>query len=328
MTDHRLIAIEEHWTAPELGRALDALPPDRRDPSTALNEHGDALARLEDLGDLRLRAMDEQGVDVQVLSVAPPGTGPLSPADAGPLARDLNDRAAAAVAEHPDRFRALATLPMADPTAVGGELERAAGLGFVGVMVYGRTGDVPLDDPRYDDLFTVAASLGMPVFIHPQVPPRAVREAQYGGFDPVTSLALATFGWGWHIEAAVAALRLVARGTLDRHPDLQLVLGHWGELLLFWQDRTRSIARVAGLDRSMDEYVRANLWVTASGMLSPALLDHVLTVTTMDRVLFSTDYPFQSPTGAEIDGFLGGFASDEDRALFAHGNAERLFRIR
>ena len=127
---------------------------------------------------------------------------------------------------------------MADPKAAVTELERAAGLGFVAAMVYGRTGETPLDDPRHDDLFAAAAVLRQPIFIHPQIPSRTIRQAAYGGFDPMTDLALATFGWGWHVEAAVAALRLIVRGTFDRHPGLQLVLGHWGELLLFW-DRPR-----------------------------------------------------------------------------------------
>ncbi|ADJ47350.1 metallo-dependent hydrolase [Amycolatopsis mediterranei S699] len=125
---------------------------------------------------------------------------------------------------------------MADPAAAAAELERAAGLGFVGAMVYGRTGETPLDDPRYGDLFATAAALRQPIFIHPQIPSRTVCEAVYSGFDPMTGLALATFGWGWHLEAALAALRLIVRGTFDRHPGLQLVLGHWGELLLFSTD--------------------------------------------------------------------------------------------
>jgi len=113
---------------------------------------------------------------------------------------------------------------MADPRAVVGELERAAGLGCVGAMVYGRTGETTLDDPRYDDLFAAAAALGQPIFIHPQIPPPTVRQAAYTGFNPLTELALSTFGWGWHLEAALAALRLIVRGTFDRHPDLQIVL--------------------------------------------------------------------------------------------------------
>jgi predicted TIM-barrel fold metal-dependent hydrolase len=59
-------------------------------------------------------------------------------------------------------------------------------------MVYGRTGETALDDPCYEDLFAAAAALGQPVFIHPQIPPRAVRQASFAGLDPVTDLALAT----------------------------------------------------------------------------------------------------------------------------------------
>lgn len=216
---------------------------------------------------------------------------------------------------------------MAEPAAVAGELERAAGLGLVGAMVYGRTGDVPLDDPCYDDLFATAAALGQPVFIHPQIPPPAVRDASYSGLGELPDLALATFGWGWHLEAALAALRLVARGTLDRHPDLRIVLGHWGELLPFWSERTNSLARAAKLERTLSEYIRSNFFITASGMLSPALLRQTLEVTTPDRLLFSTDYPFQRPTRAEIADFVREFERDADREAFTSGNARRLFGL-
>jgi predicted TIM-barrel fold metal-dependent hydrolase len=322
-----VIAIEEHWTTPGLTAALTALPGGDRDESVVLNDMGDNLARLEDLGEGRIAAMDEQGIDLQIISIAPPGTGPLAPADALALSREANDRAAQAVAEHPTRLRALATLPLSDPGAVAAELERTAALGFVGAMVYGRTGAVHLDDPVHDDLFATAAALRQPIFIHPQIPPRAIRDAAYAGFDPTTELALATFGWGWHLEAAVAALRLIARGTFDRHPDLQIVLGHWGELLPFWSERTNSVARVAGLHRSVAEYIRANVHVTCSGMLSPALLRHTLEVTTIDRLLFSTDYPFQRPTAADIAEFMGEFATEEDRRKFGVDNARRLFEL-
>jgi uncharacterized protein len=216
---------------------------------------------------------------------------------------------------------------MAQPDAVAGELERAAQLGFVGAMVYGRTGDVPLDDARYNDLFATAARLGQPVFIHPQIPSRVVRDASYSGFDPITDLALSTFGWGWHLEAALSALRLIARGTFDRHPDLKIVLGHWGELLLFWQDRVDSISRVAGLDRKVSEYLRSNVFITSSGMFNPALLHSSLEATTIDQLLFSTDYPFQHPTSSDIAAFLGEFETDVDRDKFTSGNAQRLFGI-
>jgi predicted TIM-barrel fold metal-dependent hydrolase len=322
-----LIAIEEHWNLPALTSAVKALPAGRRDPSIVLDEMGDNLERLRDLSDARIAAMDEQGVDLQVLSLAPPGVQSLDGADAVPLSRQANDIAAAAIQRHPTRLRAFAALPMADPAAAVAELERAAALGFVGAMVYGRTGETPLDDPRYDDLFAAASALRQPIFIHPQIPSKTVRDAAYGGFDPLTSLALSTFGWGWHLEAALAALRLIVRGTFDRHPDLQLVLGHWGELLLFWQDRTDSLSRIAGLERKVSEYIRSNVHITSSGMLNPTLLRHALEVTTPDRLLFSTDYPFQQPTAADIGEFLTSFPSDEAREAFTAGNARALFRI-
>jgi predicted TIM-barrel fold metal-dependent hydrolase len=321
------IGIEEHWTTPQLTAALTRLPEIDRDDSVQLNDMGDNLERLEDIGDARIAAMDEQGIDVQVLSLAPPATGPLAAPDAVSLSRELNDIAAAAVGRHPSRLRAMSTLPMAQPSAVAGELERAASLGFVGTMVYGRTGERTLDDPAYDDLFATAAALGQPVFIHPQIPTHTVRDALYSGFNPLTDLALSTFGWGWHLEAAVSALRLIARGTFDRHPDLKIVLGHWGELLLFWQDRVNSISRVAGLERTVSEVLRSNVFITSSGMFSPALLHHALEATTIDQVLFSTDYPFQRPTRLAIQDFLTEFDSDEDREKFTSGNARRLFGI-
>ncbi|MFI5776362.1 amidohydrolase family protein [Nocardia sp. NPDC051570] len=322
-----VIAIEEHWTTPELTAALAGLPEESRDDSLALNDMGDNLSRLEDIGDARLAMMDEQGIDIQILSVAPPATGPLAAADAVSLSRRMNDLAAEAVRRNPSRLRAMATLPMAEPSAVAGELERAAGLGFVGAMVYGRTGDTTLDDPCYDDLFATAAALRRPIFIHPQIPSRTIRRAAYAGFDPMTDLALSTFGWGWHLEAALAALRLITRGTFDRHPELEIILGHWGELLLFWLDRADSISRIAGLERKVSDYIRSNVFITSSGMFNPALLHHTLTATTIDRLLFSTDYPFQRPTRPEIQQFLTEFDTDEDREKFTGGTARRLFGI-
>ncbi|WP_405751905.1 amidohydrolase family protein [Streptomyces sp. NBC_01411] len=322
-----VIGIEEHWTTPQLAAALKALPEEDRDDSLAFNEMGDNLERLEDIGEARIAAMDALGIDMQVLSLAPPATGPLAPADAVSLSRDTNDFAAEAVRRHPARLRAMSTLPMADPAAVAGELERAAGLGFVGAMVYGRTGGTALDDPCYDDLFATAAALGQPIFIHPQIPSRTVRDAAYAGFDPMTSLAMSTFSWGWHIEAALAALRLITRGIFDRHPALQIVLGHWGELLLFWSDRTDSLSRIAGLQRKASEYIRTNVHITSSGMLNPALLRHALAATTVDRLLFSTDYPFHRPGATDVQKFLAEFETDEDRDKFTAGNARKLFGI-
>lgn len=320
-----LIGIEEHWMLPELTAALKAAP--HPDESLFFNERGDGAQRLEDLGAGRIAAMDAQGIDLSVLALTPPGTQALPPGEAVELSRLANDTAAEAVRAHPARFRSLSSLPMSSPPHVAAELERAADLGHVGTMVYGRSGDRFLDDPAYDDFFRAAAELGQPVFIHPQIPSQALREAAYRGFDPMTELGLATFGWGWHLEAATAALRVILRGAFDRHPELQIVLGHWGELLPFWLDRADGLSRIASLERRISDYVRTNVFLTTSGMFNPALLDHALTVTTADRLVFSTDYPFQQPTADDIEAFFGHLASDAERREVRSANAAALFGI-
>ena len=97
-------------------------------------------------------------------------------------------------------------------------------------------------------------------------------------------------------------------------------------LLLFWSDRTDSLARAGHLERRVSEYLRSNFHITSSGMLNPRLLRHALEVTTADRLLFSTDYPFRRPSPADLEQFLSEF-SDDERDGFTTGNARTLFRI-
>jgi hypothetical protein len=325
----RVVAIEEHWTTAGIDRTLRAQPAGIRDESVVLNDRGDIPARLLDIGEQRVQAMDAAGIDVQILSIAPPGTQGLPADEAIALSRDANDRAAQAVARYPARLRAMTTLPMSDPDAAVAELQRTANApGHVGIMSYGRSGDRPLDDPVYDELFAAAASLRRPVFIHPQIPSNAVRDASYRGFDPTTELALATFGWGWHIEAGTAALRLILRGTLDRHPDLQIVLGHWGEMLLFALDRIDSLSNIAThLDRRVADYFQSNIYIATSGMLTRRLLSHALDFASVDRILFSGDYPFHRLDAATVADFLGTLPDREDQEKIAHANAEVLYGL-
>jgi predicted TIM-barrel fold metal-dependent hydrolase len=324
----KVFAIEEHWTTKGIDDALRGQPAGLYDESLALNDRGDIPARLLDIGGGRIQAMDAAGIDVQILSVAPPGTVGLPAREAVALSREANDLAAEAVGRHLTRLRAMTTLPMTDPDAAVAELQRTAGLtGHVGVMTYGRSGERSLDDPAYDELLGAAAALHRPVFIHPQIPPNAVREASYGGFDELTGLALSTFGWGWHIEAGLAALRLIVRGTLDRHPDLQIVLGHWGEMLLFALDRVDSLSNVAHLERRVAEYVHSNVHIATSGMLVPRLLSHALDFTSIDRILLSGDYPFHQLDTPAITDFLQTLPDRDDQARVAHANAEALFGL-
>lgn len=322
----RLIAIEEHILPAEVRAAWAAAPPPH-DPVSAVADGGESGARLADLGEGRLALMDEQGVDVQVLSLTTPGLHNLTPGPAVETARLVNDLIAETCARRPDRFQGFAALPTSDPQAAPRELERAVReLGLKGALLSGRTRGRHLDHPELRPMLAKAAELGVPLFLHPQTPPPAVREASYSGLGETADLALAAFGLGWHYEAGLAWVRLVAAGVFDELPDLQVILGHWGEVVLFYLERTSAVfARALALRHPLTEYARRNLYVTGSGMWSDAYLLRCREIVGPDRLLFSTDYPYQYRPGGGPRRFLDAapLAADEREAL-AHGNWERL----
>ena len=320
----KLIAIEEHFLTPAI-RAAWAASAVGQD-GTASFDQGEMEARLDDLGPQRLALMDESGVDVQVLSVTTPALHNLEPAPSVALARQTNDLVAATVAQYPTRFQGFVTLPTAAPAEVAPELTRSVTqLGLMGAMLCGRTRAKNLDHPDFWPLFETAAALGVPLFIHPQIPQRAVQDVYYAGFGDAVDTAFAAFGLGWHYEAGIQFVRLLLAGVFDKYPTLQIVLGHWGEVVLFYLERLNSLGRVAKLDRPIADYFRQNLYVTPSGMWSQAYLQRTLEVVGAERILFSTDYPYQYKPGGPARTFLQEAAlTNAEKALFAHGNWERL----
>jgi predicted TIM-barrel fold metal-dependent hydrolase len=320
----KLNGIEEHFLTPEVRDAW-AAPETAEDPTAGLHQ-GRIGELLEDLGEERLRLMDETGLDVQVLSLTSPGLHNLDGPASVALARRTNDLLAAAVARHPERFQGFAALPTPAPEEAPRELERCVReLGFKGAMLCGRTRDKHLDHEDFRPLLERAEQLRVPLFIHPQIPQRAVRDACYSGFSEPVDLALATFGLGWHYEAGLQFVRLVLAGVFERFPDLQIILGHWGEVVLFYLERLAALDRVAGLKRRFADCMRRNLWVTASGMYSQGYLERTVEIVGIDRILFSTDYPYQYRPGQKARRFLEGLPlDDETKRRFAHGNWERL----
>lgn len=147
----KIIGIEEHWTSAKLAKILKKIPATQRDESLLLNEIGDIQEKLENVGNERIKYMDEHGISMQILSLTPPGTVPLAPTDGINFSKNLNDLIKVSVDKYPNRFRALATLPMSAPKFVAEELERTKSMGFVDAMVYGRSGNLFLDDSMYDD---------------------------------------------------------------------------------------------------------------------------------------------------------------------------------
>jgi predicted TIM-barrel fold metal-dependent hydrolase len=322
----KLIAVEEHFLTREVGEAWAAAP-GPHDPTSGFHG-GDLGARLADLGEMRLQLMDETGVDVQVLSLTTPGLNNLESTQSIALARRTNDLVAQTVANRPDRFQGFATLPTPASAEASCELERAVrDLGLKGAMLYGRTRGKNLDHPDFWPIFECAAGLGVPLFIHPQIPQQAVREAYYSGFDAQVDLALAGPGLGWHYEAGLQFVRMALAGVFDRFPDLQIILGHWGEVILFYLERMAVFDRAARLDRPFADYARQNLYVTASGMFSETYLQRCVEIIGIDRILFSTDYPYQYRPGRDARGFLDRIPLDTaGKTKLAHGNWERLTR--
>lgn len=322
----RLVAIEEHVLPSRVREAWAAAPPPH-DPVSAFADGGEAGARLADLGESRLALMDEQGVDVQVLSLTTPGLHNLEPTPALETARFVNDLIAAACAQHPDRFQGFAALPTSNPDAAPRELERAVrDLGLKGALLCGRTRERHLDHPTLRPMLAKAAELRVPVFIHPQTPAPAVREASYSGIGETADLTLAAFGLGWHYEAGLQWIRLAAAGVFDELPDLQMILGHWGEVVLFYLERTSAVfQRALHLKRPLAEYASHNLYITGSGMWSETYLQRCLEIVGPERLLFSTDYPYQYRPGGEARRFLESAPMDATtREALAHGNWDRL----
>jgi predicted TIM-barrel fold metal-dependent hydrolase len=322
----KLIAIEEHFLTAEIRAAWASSAIGQE--GTGGFDRGEIEERLDDLGEGRIALMDESGVDVQVLSVTTPALHNLEAEESSMLARGTNDLVAATIAKYPTRFQGFATLPTAAPEDAAVELERSVrGLGLSGAMLCGRTRDKNLDHPDFLPMFATAARLEAPLFVHPQIPQRAVREVYYSGFGDLIDTAFATFALGWHYEAGIQFVRLMLAGVFDKHPGLQIILGHWGEVVLFYLERLNSLARFAKLQRPVADYMRQNLYVTASGMWSQSYLQRTLEIVGPERILFSTDYPYQYRPGGGALSFLKGAAlSPEEKELFAHGNWERLMQ--
>ncbi len=316
----KVIAIEEHM-----------LPRDIIE-SAGINlglRAGERAAQLDDLGEGRLQVMDEAGIDVQVLSALGYFVQDLEPAASVQWSREVNDRLAATVAEHPDRFQAFASLPVREPAASVDELTRCVQeLGFVGAMIHGQTHGVFLDHPSLRPLLAAAARLDVPIYLHPAPPPLAVKEAYYSGLPEAAAACLSTSGWGWHSECAMHVLRMVVAGVFEEIPDLKVIVGHMGEGLPFHLDRIESMLSpvVTGQSLSVAETLRRNLYLTTSGYNSDAPLLCALSAFGVDRVMFSVDHPFANSRQATTY-LRSAPVSPSDRDRIAHGNAEALLRL-
>ncbi|HEY5529054.1 MAG TPA: amidohydrolase family protein [Thermoleophilia bacterium] len=252
---------------------------------------------LRDLGDGRIEAMDEAGVDTAVLSLTAPGAEPFESTVGTRVAKTTNDVLAEAVDKHPDRFKGFASLCPRDTDAAVKELERCVKeLGFVGWNTHSNFGDSYLDEKRFWPLLGKAEELNVPIFIHPTV--SLIPQFRTYGIG----LAGASFGFG--AETAMVMMRLIISGAFDAFPNLKIILGHYGEGLPFMVDRVSrpyhhghrlaDPAIAPELRTSPDECLKRNLFVDTSGNHSAVVFSGAKSVLGIEKMVLGTDYPYES----------------------------------
>ncbi len=323
----RIVALEEHFASPGFvaGPGKEFL-----DRFRSRGGHfAEAYEKLQEIGGKRITEMDAAGIDMQILSLGAPGIEQLEVGEQISIAHESNDFLAEAVAKNPDRFAGFAALPIAAPEEAAKELDRrVTQQGFKGTLINGHTRGRYLDDRFFSPILERAAALDVPIYIHTTAPPKAVVDAYYGGFSPEVSAAFAVAGWGWHIDACVHVIRMILGGVFDRHPKLQVIIGHMGEGLSFLLPRMNDTMpqRMTKLERPIAAYLRENIHYTFSGFRFPATFLNLLLEVGVSRIMFSADAPYQSM--AESREFLQQLpVSEADRERIAHGNAEALLRV-
>lgn len=335
MTTTRRIGTEEHFAIPEQLEAWRGMAGSvwaSQDLAlvrgSGMSYHGQRLINaLLELGDARIASMDENGVDLAVLSLCSPGVQLFEPETASDMAELANDRLAEQVRSHPDRFAGLAVFAPHHPKRAVTEMERAINdLGLHGFVVNSHTDGHYLDEPQFWDVLEAAEGLGAPLYVHPRALPDEV-----GG--PFSAYHLSRAAWGYAVEAATHSLRLIVSGVLDRFPGLTFVIGHMGEGIPFWLYRIdywngKHQGKTAPqLEMTASEYFKRNFAITVSGVYQRSALDLCLTELGDQRIMWATDHPYQRMHEAVEFFDQQNDLPAETLERIMHGNAERIFRL-
>ena len=291
-------------------------------------------SRILDVQERRIREMDENGIELSVLSLNAPAVQAIpDPKKAVEIAQKANDYLAEQIQLKPDRFRGFAALPMQDPAEATLELRRCVkDLGFVGALVNGSSqiegvdSLVYYDSHEYSEFWEEVASLNIPFYLHPRNP--VPSDAQiYEGHPWLLGPT-----WGFAQETAVHALRLIGSGLFDRLPSIQIILGHLGEGIPYnlWRIDNRNawtkMPHDYAAEKRVVDYFRSNFYLTTSGNFHTPTLKMAIEEIGVERVLFSTDWPFENMNHAS-DWFDSAEISDAERRLIGNENSRKLFDL-
>jgi 5-carboxyvanillate decarboxylase len=297
------------------------------DQATTLVDSNSVLNKLLDVGAGRIKDMDQNGIDMQVLTLVSPGVQMLDTATAVTTMKKTDDYLAKVVRTHPDRFVGLATLAPQNSKLSAKELERAVrDLGLKGACINSQTKGEYLDNSKFWPIFEAAEALDVPIYIHARIPCNQMVKAYMG----YAGLAIAF--WGYGAETSLHAVRLICSGVFEKYPKLKIILGHLGEALPFWLWRLdrRWAAGAGGYDkgyaRKPSEYFQDNFYITTSGSFwFPPLQESMLAIGA-DKILFAVDYPFESSKDGSQ--FMDSVPiCREDKEKICHLNAEKLLKL-
>src|SRR6185312_11080179 len=237
-TKFRKIATEEAFSIPEVAEQLKLVS---RFPGESLDlqlvkgiydrqpGYGELnfLDGLLDMEKVRLRDMDENGVDMQILSLTAPGVQMFDADTASELAIVANDRLAEVISRHPTRFAGLATFAPHAPKRAAKEMERAiTKLKLNGFIVNSHTNNEYFDNPKFFPALEAAEALNRCIYIHP----RAASDTFKG---PLQNYGMDSAMWGYGMEVGTHVVRMMASGLFDRFPKLKICIGHMGEAVHF-----------------------------------------------------------------------------------------------
>lgn len=329
----RKIATEEACSIPEVAKALGQVASSTWDNldiklvSSIYKEptSNPLLPQLLDIDAGRLKVMDENNVDMHLLSLTAPGVQ-MFDADTGTaLATLANDRIAEAVRRHPTRFAGLATFAPQDPKRAVKEMERAINtLKLNGFVINSHTNNEYLDLEKFWPILEAAEALNAAIYIHPRAP-------SDGMAAPFRDYRLEAAVWGYGMEVGTHAVRLMMSGALDRFEKLKIVIGHMGEAVPFWlwrldymgdPSRGRSSQKLKA-----SEYFARNFAITTSGVEDPLALKYCIDKIGVDSIMWAIDYPYQ-PTTPAVSWIDAAPITNEQREKICHGNAERIFHIK
>lgn len=243
----------------------------------------------------RLKDMEDYGVDVQILSLPPPGVDRLTdPSETLKLSRLINDELASIVEKNDGRFEALATIPMNDSATAADEIRRSVQeLGMKGVIVSSNTNGKFYDTNDYDEVYRMLERYDVPMLVHPT---ESISAKQVG---QDYKLALI---FGWPFDTTISVSRLVFSGTLRRFPKLKVIAAHGGGgLIPFFKGRINMLARVAaggGREIAEPNPVEAFRKIYYDAAIFDAqALELLVKFAGPEHVVFASDYPFGQNLG-------------------------------